>query len=211
MENSLRRRVYELGLYDKVWMAGFIPDPDRDKLYKIADVSVFPSLYEPFGIVALEAMAAGSPVVVTDVGGLREVVKHNETGIIVYPDNIESLSWGILHTLRRPDWSATRAANAYRGVCSEYSWDHIAERTIQVYDRTGRGEAAGEVGIIGPDGNSHRYNTTRRSHKPPLSESSGLELGASSELDDCTGACLLSFLRFSGFPRIAFNTDSRAT
>ena len=136
MENSLRRRVYELGLYDKVWMAGFIPDPDRDKLYKIADVSVFPSLYEPFGIVALEAMAAGSPVVVTDVGGLREVVKHNETGIIVYPDNIESLSWGILHTLRRPDWSATRAANAYRGVCSEYSWDHIAERTIQVYDRT---------------------------------------------------------------------------
>jgi glycogen synthase len=135
MEYSLRRRISELGLADKVWMTGFIPDEDRDRLYKIADVSVFPSLYEPFGIVALEAMAAECPVVVSDVGGLREVVNHNETGIIVHPDNIESLSWGILHTLQRPDWSALRAANAYRGVREDYSWERIAGRTIEVYDR----------------------------------------------------------------------------
>jgi glycogen(starch) synthase len=133
MEHSLRRRLSELGLGDKVSMTGYLPDLDRDRLYRIADLSVFPSLYEPFGIVALEAMAAKCPVVVSDVGGLKEVVKHNETGIIVHTDNVESLTWGILHTLRRPDWSAQRAANAYHTVREEYNWDRIAERTAELY------------------------------------------------------------------------------
>lgn len=135
MEFSLRRRIAEMGLGEKVIMTGFLPDAERDKLYTVADVAVFPSLYEPFGIVALEAMAARCPVLVTDVGGLREVVTHNETGIVVYPDNVESLAWGIVHTLQRPDWSAQRAANAYRMVSQEYTWDRIAERTIKVYQR----------------------------------------------------------------------------
>ncbi|MBC7231900.1 MAG: glycosyltransferase family 4 protein [Chloroflexi bacterium] len=132
---ALRARAWDLGIGHKVLFTGFIPDEDRDRLYKVASCAVFPSLYEPFGIVALEAMAAKVPVVVSLVGGLQEVVKHAETGITVYPDNPESLAWGINHTLARPDWAAQRAENAYRVVREEYNWRRIAQKTIQVYER----------------------------------------------------------------------------
>ena len=131
----LSRRAWQLGVGAKVLFTGFIPDDDRDRLYKVADCAVFPSLYEPFGIVALEAMAAKAPVVVSLVGGLQEVVKHAETGITVYPDNPQSLAWGINHTLARPDWAMQRASNAYKVVLTEYNWQRIAQRTIQVYER----------------------------------------------------------------------------
>lgn len=133
--DPLRGRAHELRIGDRLQVTGFVTDQDRDMLYKVADVAVFPSLYEPFGIVALEAMAAKCPVVVSNVGGLKEVVKDNETGIVVHPDSVESLSWGILHTLQHPDWAALRATNAYRVVHAEYNWGRIAERTIEVYDR----------------------------------------------------------------------------
>jgi len=131
----LRRRAWELGVGHKVLLTGFIPDEDRDRLYKVADVAVFPSLYEPFGIVALEAMAARCPVVVSEVGGLREVVRHAETGITIYPNNVESLTWGILHTLEHPEWTRMRVENAYRYVREEFNWDRIASRTVEVYER----------------------------------------------------------------------------
>ncbi len=135
LSESLQHRARELGVGAKVLLTGFIPDDDRDRLYKVADCAVFPSLYEPFGIVALEAMAAKAPVVVSLVGGLQEVVRHSETGITVYPGNPESLAWGINHTLARPDWAAQRAANAYKLVLSEYNWRRIAQLTAQVYQR----------------------------------------------------------------------------
>ncbi len=135
MLDTLKRRVGDLGITDHVTIAGFVPDEERNKLLKLADLAVFPSLYEPFGIVALEAMASHCPVVVSDVGGLREVVMHNETGIIVHPDNPDSLAWGILQTLNHPDAASERAARAYGIVREQYSWDRIAEMTIKVYQR----------------------------------------------------------------------------
>ena len=95
-----------------VYITGRIPDDVRDGLFMVADCAVFPSLYEPFGIVALEAMAAGTPVVVSDVGGLSEVVEMHETGIKVYPNDPKSLAWGILYTLENPQWSRQRVQNA---------------------------------------------------------------------------------------------------
>jgi glycogen(starch) synthase len=135
MLESLRSRAWQLGVGDKVLFTGFIPDQDRDRLYEVASCAVFPSLYEPFGIVALEAMAAGTPVVVAEVGGLKEVVQHGETGVTVYPDNVESLAWGINHTLARPDWALQRAQNARQMVLRDYSWDSVAARTVRVYER----------------------------------------------------------------------------
>jgi glycogen(starch) synthase len=132
---ALRNKAWELGVGEKVLFTGFIADDDRDRLYKVASCAVFPSLYEPFGIVALEAMAAKTPVVVSEVGGLKEVVQHGETGVTVYPDDVESLSWGINHTLARPDWAAQRVERAYQAVLQEYAWESIAARTVQVYER----------------------------------------------------------------------------
>lgn len=132
---QLQHRAWELGVAPKILFTGFIPDEERDRLFKVADCAVFPSLYEPFGIVALEAMAAGTPVVVSEVGGLKEVVQHAETGITVYPNDVDSLTWGILHTLEHPEWTQARVANARRRVIEEYNWTRIAARTSAIYQR----------------------------------------------------------------------------
>ena len=124
-----------LGISQNVYLPGFISDEDRNRLYVLADCAVFPSLYEPFGIVALEAMAARTPVVVSEVGGLREVVRHAETGITIYPGSRESCAWGILHTLKHPEWAQQRVENAYREVLTVYNWAAIAEATAEVYRR----------------------------------------------------------------------------
>ncbi len=134
--DELQRRVGDMGLGDRVHFAGFVPDEDRDLLYRVADCAVFPSLYEPFGIVALEAMAAQTPVVVSKTGGLAEVVDHNETGIHVWPDDPNSLAWGVCHTLNHMDWSLARADNAYEKVRTMYNWDRIAGLTAAVYQHT---------------------------------------------------------------------------
>jgi glycosyltransferase involved in cell wall biosynthesis len=130
---ALRALAASLNVAESVHFTGFVSDEDRDQLFKVADCAVFPSLYEPFGIVALEAMAAKCPVVVSAVGGLKDVVHHAETGVTIYPDSPESLAWGILHTLQHPEWSAARVANAYRAVREEFNWERIAEQTVDVY------------------------------------------------------------------------------
>lgn len=132
---AMRALVASLHLDHKVALLGFVSDEDRNRLFKVADCAVFPSLYEPFGIVALEAMAARTPVVVSEVGGLREVVQHGETGITVYPGNVDSCAWGIIHTLRHPEWAAMRVANARKKVDSVFNWEVIAGQTLQVYER----------------------------------------------------------------------------
>jgi len=138
MRKALVARASELGLDGRVCFPGFISDDDRNKLYKVASAAVFPSLYEPFGIVALEAMAARCPVVVSSVGGLTGVVQHHETGITVYPDSVDSLAWGVLHTLQHPAWSRARAETAYRVVREVFNWRAIAASTRAVYERVKR-------------------------------------------------------------------------
>lgn len=134
--DALKASAWALGLTRDVIFTGFIPDEERDKLYHIADVAVFPSLYEPFGIVALEAMAARCPVVVAETGGLKEVVRLHETGLTVHPNDPRSLAWGLLHTLRHPDWSRVRAENGYREARDLYCWERVASATADLYQRT---------------------------------------------------------------------------
>jgi glycogen synthase len=142
--NDLRAKAHALGVGDSILFPGRVSDEVRDGLFMVADVAVFPSLYEPFGIVALEAMAAGTPVVVSDVGGLSEVVDLHETGIKVYPDDPASLAWGILHTLKHPEWSQARARNAERVVRSQYNWGLIADLTVDAYSKVLEAAKAGD-------------------------------------------------------------------
>lgn len=131
----LQALAQAMGVAHKVLFTGYISDDERNRLFKVADCAVFPSLYEPFGIVALEAMAAGVPVVVSEVGGLAEVVQHAETGITIYPNDPGSCAWGILHTLQHPHWAQRRVENAQRIVRTVYNWDTIAAQTEAVYRR----------------------------------------------------------------------------
>ena len=142
--DSLRAKTHELGVADSILFPGRVSDEVRDGLFKVADVAVFPSIYEPFGIVALEAMAAGTPVVVSDVGGLAEVVELHETGIKVHVNDPQSLAWGILHTLKNPEWSKKRAENAERVVRTQFNWDLIAGMTVNTYKRVVNEAKAGD-------------------------------------------------------------------
>jgi glycogen(starch) synthase len=134
MKEQLLNIVRSMGLEHKVLFEGFIDEESLLRLQKCADVSVVPSLFEPFGIVALEAMAAKSPVVVSDTGGLSEIVDHGVTGMKVYPNNPDSLAWGITSVLLNENYRTTLKENAYRKVQEKYDWDKIANQTIQVYD-----------------------------------------------------------------------------
>lgn len=136
--DALRRMAQELGVGDRFEFLGYVSDADRDRLYQVADVAVFPSLYEPFGIVVLEAMTAGVPVVVANTGGFAEIVEPGELGLLHTPGDPGSLAQAILRTLRRPEEAATRARNALRVIDEVYHWSRIAARTRAVYERVVR-------------------------------------------------------------------------
>lgn len=129
------RFVHWAGLEDKVLFTGFMANRSLHQLYRCADVAVFPSLYEPFGIVALEGMAAGAPVVTSDAGGLSEVVQHDKTGTLSFANNPESLAWAILHVIRDPKRAQKLADAAKIRLHVDFEWSHLADQTIAVYDR----------------------------------------------------------------------------
>ena len=134
MQEQLSNIVKSMGLEHKVLFTGFVDEENLLKLQKVADVSVVPSLFEPFGIVALEAMAAKSPVVVSDTGGLGEIVDHDVTGVKVYPNNTDSLAWGIIKILTDDSYSRILRENAYKTVLEKYDWDKIAQQTRRMYE-----------------------------------------------------------------------------
>jgi len=127
--------AYELGVEKTITFLGYISDEDRDCLYSVVDIAIFPSLYEPFGIVALEAMAAGSNVIASCVGGLAEVVRHQENGLTVYPNDPMSIVWAVDKTLSDPAAAATRRKIALAEVKSLYNWPLIARQTAELYER----------------------------------------------------------------------------
>jgi glycosyltransferase involved in cell wall biosynthesis len=133
MDAELGRRVYRAGLGKVVELAGRMDDARLRDLYSRAWVAVFPSSYEPFGIVALEAMAAGAPCVVGAAGGLPETVDHGRTGLVVEPDNPRDLAAAILSLFRDPVRAEEIAARARKVALAEYSWDDIAGKTMDVY------------------------------------------------------------------------------
>lgn len=123
---------------DQRWrinFTGFISDNDLIALTKSADVMVIPSVYEPFGIVALEGMAAGVPVVASQVGGLAEVIEHNKTGVYAYSRNPDSIGWGVERVLSDPGYRDWLVKNGYEKVRTQFSWTAVAEHTMDVYKR----------------------------------------------------------------------------
>jgi glycosyltransferase involved in cell wall biosynthesis len=132
---NLKQQVVGLNVADRVNFIGFITDAERNMLFREAACAIFPSLYEPFGIVALEAMAFKCPVIVSEVGGFSEMVKHTITGITVYPDNPDSIAWGITHMLNHPERAREYAENARRSIELVFNWPRIAWLTINLYRR----------------------------------------------------------------------------
>ena len=104
-------------------------------MYKCADIAVFPSTYEPFGIVALEAMLAGIPTVVSDVGGLNEIVEHGVDGMKFYAGNPNSLADSILALLFDHQLCDNIIKKAKAKAKNEYNWAKIAQDTHFIYQK----------------------------------------------------------------------------
>ena len=134
MRDQLLNIVKSMGLGHKVMFTGFVDEQTLLRLQSCANVSVVPSLFEPFGIVALEAMAAKSVVVVSDTGGLSEIVEHDVTGVKVYPNNVDSLAWGITKVLTDDNYRNMLRENAYKQILEKYDWGKIAQQTKRIYE-----------------------------------------------------------------------------
>lgn len=139
MQLYLEKLVHDLNLHDSVkFRFEFIPEKERIAHYAACDVAVFPSLYEPFGIVALEALSMKKPVVVGAAGisGMREIVipdEPNQCGFHVNPNDPADIAKGIVNVLENPARKVQLGQNGRKRVLEEFSWDIAAKRTIQLY------------------------------------------------------------------------------
>jgi glycogen synthase len=115
------------------WINAMLPVPEVVQLYSHAAVFVCPSIYEPFGLINLEAMACGTPVVASRVGGIPEVVVDGETGWLVEPGEPAALGAALRRALADPERARRMGEAGRRRVESHFSWDRIADRTLGVY------------------------------------------------------------------------------
>jgi glycosyltransferase involved in cell wall biosynthesis len=130
---ELRTMIDELGLSDRARLVGAVARPDVPALLHSASIVCCTPWYEPFGIVALEAMACGVPVVATRVGGLAETVVDGVTGRLVEPRDPDAIGTAIAELLARPDLRSSMSAAALTRV-QRYGWPAVADRTRTVYD-----------------------------------------------------------------------------
>jgi len=141
-EQELRAQANELGLDGHGTFLGWIGDDVLHSLYRIADLCVVPSIYEPFGLVALEAMASGCPCLVADTGGLREVVPNEDVGLRFRSRDPASLARMAERILTDADLRERLVTEATEHVLG-FDWADVAEQAAAVYeDLTGAQTAA---------------------------------------------------------------------
>jgi phosphatidylinositol alpha-1,6-mannosyltransferase len=100
--HRLEEKARSLGVHERVVFAGYIPEREKADHYRLADAYVMPGRGEGFGIVYLEALACGVPVVASKLDGSREAVRDGALGILVDPNDAEGIKRGILEALARP-------------------------------------------------------------------------------------------------------------
>lgn len=130
MEPFVIEKAAELGIADKVLFAGFLNQNDVERAYKMADIYVMPSVSEPFGIAALEAMKNKAPVIVSKQSGVCEVINHC---LKVDFWDINEMSNKILALLKYDSLHETLKDNAYFEV-KKFSWDIPAQKCVEVYN-----------------------------------------------------------------------------
>ncbi len=143
-ENRMMEKVK--GKKNIVWIHENLGDVKNVELYTSARVFICPSVYEPFGIINLEAMACETPVVATAVGGIPEVVVPEETGILVDPADSGQIAAAVNRLLENPELAAEMGKRGRRRVEERFSWDSIAAQTRDMYRRLREEKPAGETG-----------------------------------------------------------------
>jgi glycosyltransferase involved in cell wall biosynthesis len=127
---ALARR---LGVEDRVEFRGRVGRDELPVLLRSADAAVCVPWYEPFGIVPLEAMACGVPVIASAVGGMLDTVVDGVTGLLVAPQRPDQVAEAACELLREPVRARALGLQGVRRVRTRYAWDHVAAVTLGVY------------------------------------------------------------------------------
>ncbi|ARV62284.1 glycoside hydrolase [Nostocales cyanobacterium HT-58-2] len=127
--------VAELGMNDFTTLPGRLSQEILPYYYAAADVCVVPSHYEPFGLVAIEAMASKTPVVASDVGGLQFTVVPEKTGLLAAPQDVAAFSCAIDRILANPQWRDELGQAARKRVETKFSWEGVASQLAQLYTK----------------------------------------------------------------------------
>jgi glycogen(starch) synthase len=146
-EAELRRQAWRLGLHRKGVFLGWVGDDMLHSLYRIADMCIVPSIYEPFGIVALEAMASGCLCVVADTGGLREVIPDDGTVGLRFPSRDAAALQEILERVLTDDAERAQLVAEAREHVLRFDWAEVARQTLGVYRRELRAAAPGAEAV----------------------------------------------------------------
>lgn len=125
--------VHELGMSDFTIFTGRLSQEILPSYYAAADVCVVPSHYEPFGLVAIEAMASNTPVVASDVGGLQFTVVPEETGLLAPPQDEDAFAVAIDRILANPQWRDQLGKAGRKRVESKFSWNGVATQLSELY------------------------------------------------------------------------------
>ena len=139
LEWPCRNMAKDFGIEDKIiFRTEFINESERIKHYASSDCVVFPSIYEPFGIVCTESMSMAKPTVVgaTGTNGFREQIiptGERQNGFHVNPHDPEDISWGIKEVLQDKKRAEWMGENARKRVLEEFSWDGVAKKTLDIY------------------------------------------------------------------------------
>jgi glycogen(starch) synthase len=132
-EAELKRQARRLGLAGHGVFVGWVGDDMLHSLYRVSDLCIVPSLYEPFGLVALEAMASGCLCVVADTGGLREVVPVEGTVGLRFPSRDATALRGVLERVLTDDTARRQLVAEAREHVLRFDWAEVARRTAEIY------------------------------------------------------------------------------
>ncbi len=141
LQEALEKEVHSLGLEDRVHFLGKVPHDEMPDYFAAADVFVLPSIVSPsgdtegLGVALLEALAAGTPVVASRVGGIPDIVKDRKTGLLVPEKQPEALAEAILQLLEQPALSARLAEEGRRHIERHFSWPGVARRFETLFEQ----------------------------------------------------------------------------
>ncbi|MBI4787811.1 MAG: glycosyltransferase family 4 protein [Chloroflexi bacterium] len=130
MDTEVFSTIEELGLLSRVCFAGYVPQPDLPALYSAAELFVYPSLYEGFGLPVLEAMACGAPLVTSNVSSMPEVA--GDAGLLVEPSDVDALSNAMQRVLTDRALRDTLGSKG-QARAQTFSWERTARETLAVY------------------------------------------------------------------------------
>jgi glycogen(starch) synthase len=146
-EGELKRQARKLGLTRHGTFLGWVGDDMLHSLYRVAEIVIVPSIYEPFGLVALEAMASGCMCVVADTGGLREVVPDDGTVGLRFPSRDSAALRDVLEQVLADDEGREQVVAEAREHALQFDWVEVARRTRRLYAGLASATVSGRSGI----------------------------------------------------------------